>query len=180
MNSLNKFILILYIIGLTCLYVLFMLLPLNYAPYNQVIQYLNGLYGAYKWYYLTGAVLLIILNIYIIVSLFKGSGTSKLGVLKSMPDGDMYISNETIKSLVLKTVSQTKGVKDVKVFVRPGNDKMNILIKVLVIPDINIPNTIKEIQGNIRLYIESVAEIPVGEIKVVVEDIAQSTKLRFE
>ncbi|SKA81975.1 Uncharacterized conserved protein YloU, alkaline shock protein (Asp23) family [Caloramator quimbayensis] len=180
MNSLNKFILILYILGLTCLYVLFMLIPLNYVSYSQVIQYLNDLYGAYKWYYLTGTVLLIILNIYIIASLFKGSESSKLGVLKSMPEGDMYISNETIKSLVLKTVSQTKGVKDVKVFVKPGRDNMNILIKALILPDINIPNTIKQIQENIRTYIENVAEIPVGEIKVVVEDIAQSTKLRFE
>ncbi|MCX7885204.1 MAG: alkaline shock response membrane anchor protein AmaP [Caloramator sp.] len=180
MNSMNKFMLILYIIALTCLYALFLLAPLNYISYNQAIQIVNNLYGTYKWYCFAGAIVLIFLNIYFLVSFFKSSASSKLGVLKSMPQGDMYISNETIKSLVLKTVSQTRGIKDVKVFVKPGKDSMNILIKALILPDINIPNTIKEIQENIRVYIENVAEIPVGEIKVVVEDVAQSTRLRFE
>ncbi|QCX32699.1 alkaline shock response membrane anchor protein AmaP [Caloramator sp. E03] len=180
MNSLNKFLLILYIIALTCFYGLLMLMPLNYVNYNRALQFLNNLYGVYKWYYFIILLLLIIINMYFIISIFIGSRSPKIGVLKSMPEGDMYISNETIKSLVLKTIEQTKGIKDAKVFVKPGKDNMNILIKALVVPDINIPSTIKNVQENVKNYIENIAEIPVGEIKVVIEDIAQNTKLRFE
>lgn len=180
MNSSNKFFLALYIIALTLLYGFLILMPLNYINYDNSLRFLNYLYGDYKWYYFVIVLILILINIYFIFSLFSSSKGSKIGVLKNMPNGDMYISNEAIKSLVFKTIEQTKSIRDVKVFVKPGKDNMNILIKALIMPDVNIPNTIKEVQENVRNYIENVAEIPVGEIKVVIEDIAQNTKLRFE
>jgi uncharacterized alkaline shock family protein YloU len=78
----------------------------------------------------------------------------------------------------MKTLEQVNGIKENKVFIKPGTEKMNVLIKTYIMADTNIPSTVKEIQEKVRQYIEIIAEIPVGEIKVVVVDVAASTRLR--
>jgi uncharacterized alkaline shock family protein YloU len=176
----DKFLLFLYLVGTIGLFSIFVILPTGYIDEETANNVFSGMMSTSKWYYFTAAIILILIAIRFIVVLFKGSSERTFGIVKYTSDGEVNISNETIKSLVMKTINQVKGVRDSSVWIKPGEDKINILIKTLIMPDVNIPQTVKEIQENVRKYIEMIAEIPVGEVKVVILDIASGTKLRLE
>lgn len=177
MKGLDRFLFIIYFIALTCLFVFVALIPFT-SPVD--IYNLPALFVTYKWYILLGTILLILFNIRLIIMVAFPSGRKKFAVVKYTSDGEVNISNDTIKSLVTKTVSQVKAVKECKVFIRPNNEKIDILIKAMIMPDINIPQTIKKMQEDVRLYVEMTTEIPVGEVKVHVVDVASGGKLRLE
>lgn len=178
MKLVDKLLLFLYLIVLTAIFLFIIVIPTGYIPEYLVNTILEGIRSV--WYYQIAAAAFIVINIRLMASLFSGDGTQKFGVVKLTPEGEINISNDTIKSLVLRTSSQVRGVRDVKVFIRPAKDKINIYIRLLIVPDMNIPQTVKEIQESVKGYIESIAEIPVGEVKVAVMDIASGTKLRVE
>lgn len=134
-----------------------------------------------KWYTLIGGIVLILVNLRFLMSLISAQDSyDRFQIVKLTDNGEINISNETIKSLALKTISEIKGVRDPKIFIKPENDKININIKVFIMPDVNIPSVVGEIQNRVKTYIESIVEVPVGEIRVSVIDIASSTKLRLE
>lgn len=120
---------------------------------------------------------LILLGLVILFYIFKRDNKNYY-ITKFTSEGEINITYETIKSIALRAASQVRGLKEVKVYVRPSGDKLNLLIKVLILPELNIPQTTTEIQRLVKNQIESVAEIPVGDVKVVVENLVVTTKLR--
>lgn len=177
MKSVYKVSLFIYLIVLSCLYGLIAAIPFV-SGYK--LQSVYNLILDYKWYIFAVALLLILVNIKFMISAVHEGKGRKFAIVKYTEDGQVNISNDTIKSLVLKTLSQIRGVKESKVFIRPNNGKIDILVKSYVIPDVNIPETVKTIQDEIKSYIESIAEIPVGEIIVYVLDVVQSNKMHLE
>jgi uncharacterized alkaline shock family protein YloU len=180
LKSTDKFVIFLYALGLTVVFALFLAIPLHYVPMSDIIAAVSGMYTAYRWYYFAGAVLLILLNIRIMASLFYSEEGKRLGVIKYTNEGEINISNDTIKALVLKTASEVRGLREIRVMIKPGKDNINILIKVQIMPDLNIPQTVKEVQEKVKSYLEAIAEIPVGEVRVTVENLASSTKLHLK
>jgi uncharacterized alkaline shock family protein YloU len=180
MKAADKLIMVVYLVGLTCLLTIFIILPFGLVSYDFSTRLVDGVFRDYKWYYFIGAIILILLNIKLLVALFFDDNVKRMGVIKYTSEGEINISFETIKSLVIKTASEAKGVKDIKVMIKPGKDNINILLKAQIMPDINIPQTIKIVQENVKSYIETIAEIPVGEVKVMITSIVTSTKLRLD
>lgn len=178
MKSVYKVSLFVYLIVLSCLFGLIAAIPFisDYrlqSVYNFILDY--------KWYIFIIALLLILVNIKFMISAVHEGKGRKFAIVKYTEDGQVNISNDTIKSLALKTLSQIRGVKESKVYIRPNNNgKIDILVKSYVIPDVNIPETVKTIQDEIKSYIESIAEIPVGEIIVYVLDILPNNKMHLE
>ena len=180
MKSTDKFVIFLYTVGLTVAFALFLVIPLHYVTMSEINAAVSGMYAAYRWYYLAGAILLILLNIRVIATLFYSDNGERLGVIKYTNDGEINISNDTIKALVLKTASEVRGLREIRVMIKPGKDNINIMIRALIMPDLNIPQTVKEVQEKVKSYLEAIAEIPVGEVKVVVENLASGTKLHLK
>ncbi|KRQ86834.1 hypothetical protein ABG79_01325 [Caloramator mitchellensis] len=177
MNKFEKFLFTLYFVFLAFATTVALLAIKGIIPQEQ-INYYYSLTGSYIFDIIAFA--LIAINIYFVIRLLKTDTSNKAGIVKYTSDGEIVITNEAVKALVLKATSNIKGIKDIKVFVRPGKQNINIMIKMLVFPDINIPNLVKEIQQNVKSYIEMIAEIPVGEVKVLVDDIASGTMLKME
>jgi uncharacterized alkaline shock family protein YloU len=155
-------------------------LPTGYITYGTAVYVFEGIIGAYKWYYFAGAVLLLIVVIRLLIGTFTGNKSKNFGIIRSTENGEVNISYETIKSLVIKTISSVKGVKESKVLIYPGDGSIKIMVKTYIISDVNIPQAVKEIQENVKAYIEAIAEVPVGEVKVSIIDVAPTTKLRLE
>lgn len=178
MKATDRFLLMIYLLILTAVFVFAAIIPFGYISANLVETILYGLKT--EWYVSAILVVLVLVNLRFIIALVKGDRPQRFGVIKLTSAGEINISNETIRSLVLKTTGTFKGIRDTRVMVRPGKDKINIYIKLLILPDVNIPQTVKEIQESVKGYIESIAEIPVGEVRVQVMDVAAGTKLRVE
>lgn len=180
MKNSDRFLLFIYLLITICIFGVILVIPTGYITKEMVQGVFDSLFSINIWYYFIGAIVLILVALRLIISMLKGESENSLGVIKYTSEGELVISNETIKSLIMKTLEQVRGIKESKVWIKPGGDKINILVKTLIMPDINIPQTVKEIQEKTRQYIEIIAEIPVGEIKVVVVDLASSTKLRVQ
>lgn len=178
MKTVDKLFLLLYLLLLTAILVFAAFIPTGYISTDLVETIVYGLQNG--WIVSVIALILVVVNLVFMAALFRGNKVQKFGVVKLTSAGEINISNETIRSLVLKTAGQIKGVRDIKVMIRPGRDNIGIHIKVLILPDINIPQTVKEMQETVKAYVETVAEVPVGEVKVAVMDVASGTKLRVE
>jgi uncharacterized alkaline shock family protein YloU len=176
----DKILLVLYLIVTTCLFGVFLVLPWGYLSDDLIKSVLQGILFDYKWYYFAAALVLIIVNIRLFIAVISGNRTRNFGIIRSTENGEVNISYETIKSLVMKTISSVKGAKDTKVFIYPGQESIKIMIKTYIMSDINIPQTVKEIQENVKRYVEAIAEVPVGEVKVSIIDVAPVSKLRLE
>jgi uncharacterized alkaline shock family protein YloU len=181
MKNTDKFLLFIYLIAITCLAGLVILIPFGlFIPYSMAIKVVENNFYTYRWAFFALGLVFILLNVKLLIGLLIGDRTGRLGIVKYTSEGEVNISFETIKSLVLKTVSGVKGIKDVNVMVKPGKENINIFIKALILPDTNIPQTVKEVQEGVKNYIQTITEVPVGEVKVMVTDIASSSKLRVE
>jgi uncharacterized alkaline shock family protein YloU len=177
----DKVLIFVYLIALTFLIGAVIVIPFGlFMPYSLAIRTVEGSLYTYRWVYLAAGLVLILLNIKLLIGILIGDRIGRLGIVKYTSEGEVNISFDTIKSLVLKTVSGIKGIKDVNVMVKPGKENINIFIKALILPDTNIPQTVKEVQESVKNYIQIITEVPVGEVKVMVTDLASSSKLRVE
>ncbi|MCX7903958.1 MAG: alkaline shock response membrane anchor protein AmaP [Caloramator sp.] len=177
MNSLNKFVLFFYLVVISILAFIIGLMPLNIISNDFIISFVKD--TTKNLYATIFAFIVLAINLIIMLNLFKKENF-KLGVSRYTSEGELIISNEAIKSLISKSLSDIKGLKEFKVFLKPNKDKLSVLIKAIVFPDYNIPNLVFQVQTATKTYLESIAEIPVAEVKVVVDEIASNTKLRME
>lgn len=180
MKSFDRALLVLFLIAMTCIFGIFIVLPTGYISYDISASVFEGILGEYKWYSFGAALLLFIVVIRLLIAAFTGNRVKSFGIIRSTENGEVNISYETLRSLVMKTISNVKGVRDSKVLIYPCEDKVKILIKTYIISDMNIPQAVREIQENVKAYIEAIAEVPVGEVKVSIMDVAPSAKLRLE
>ncbi|EYE89743.1 hypothetical protein Q428_01485 [Fervidicella metallireducens AeB] len=176
MKTLDKFLMFVYLLVLTAFFGSIILIPFGYIPRDYVERIVNNLFETS--YFALIAAAFILLNIKLLISLVAGERRGA-GVIKYTEGGMINITNETIKSMAIKTASQSRGIRDINVMVKPGKDNIDIMIKGNIMPDINVTETVKEIQQNVKTYIETIAEIPVGEVKVIITDVAAGNKLRL-
>lgn len=180
MNSIDRFLLAIYMIVLTCVYCIFLLVPFGYPTILQSAGFVYNVFEKYQWYIFAAAILLILLNIKLVIGIITGDRVKKFGVIRSTENGEVNISNDAIKSMVIKVTSEISGIKDIKVTIKPVKDNVSIHIKTNIISEVNIPLTVKQIQENVKKYIEAMAEIPIGEVKVTIVDVLPAGKLRVQ
>lgn len=154
------------------------LLPFNVIPYDMVTGIVNEVYN--HWYYSFAGLLFLIISIMLLFSGVSGKKKETRGIVKTAEYGDIKISVDTFESLSYRVVRQLSGIKDVKISVVPEEGGILVYAKLLVLPDINIPQIVSDVQNKIKEYVENITEVSVKGIKVDVENVAQVSSLRVE
>jgi Uncharacterized protein conserved in bacteria len=176
MNLLDRIILTIYM--LLMVFVSFALIAIV-MPFNLIpMAYLNGIVETlysdpYKWYYALSGIVLLIVSLKLLLSGVRIDRRNRGGVVKPTEYGDIRVSIDTFESLALRAVKQISGIKDVKVRVDINEEDLTVYARLLVLPDINIPRTVSEVQGRIKEYIEQITEVGVKDVKVDIENVAQ-------
>lgn len=171
MNILDRIILTIYMLLMIAVSLVIIILPFNIIPVYYINMILSQL--SVNWYYCIAGIILLVISIKLLFSGVKRNGASMGGIIKPSEFGDIRISTQTFESLTLRAARQISGIKDVKVRVYMTQDGLNIYLRILVLPDINMPNIVGEVQGKIKEYVESITEIAVREVRVDVENVAQ-------
>jgi uncharacterized alkaline shock family protein YloU len=132
-------------------------------------------------------VLFLIALIFFVLSitfLFSGikSNRDKKAVSKYTNIGEIKISLNSLENIALNTVRRLSGIKESKAYVSRSGDNVSIAIKVIVMPDINIPALSEEIQSRVKKAVEDSSGISVAGVKVMVDNISAGTlfKARVE
>lgn len=120
------------------------------------------------------ALVFFVLSIMFLFSGFK-SNKDKKAVSKHTNIGEVRISLNSIENIALNASKKANGVKETKAFVKKLDDSVAVTIKIIVLPEINIPEISGDIQARVKGSVEDNAGINVKEVKVVVEGIYSST-----
>jgi Uncharacterized protein conserved in bacteria len=121
-----------------------------------------------------------VLSIMFLLSGVK-SNKDKKAVSKHTNIGEVKISLNSIENIALNASKKANGVKETKAFVRKLEDSVAVIVRIIVMPDMNIPEISADIQSKVKNTVEDNAGIEVKEVKVIVEGIYSSTiKTRTE
>ncbi len=125
------------------------------------------------------AIVLLILSI---MFLFSGIGNRKdrKAISKFSNIGEIKISITSIENIALAAAKRLNGVKETKADVNKNSEGVSIIIKTMIVPDINIPELSEDIQVKVKSLVEQTTGIKVTEVKVVVENIQTGFKTRVE
>jgi uncharacterized alkaline shock family protein YloU len=104
----------------------------------------------------------------------------KSTLLKNSELGIISVSLNTINSLTQKSVKNHQGVKDVKSLIITDEDGVRISLKLLIMPDVIIPELTENIQRNVKQYIEQHSGIFVKEVRIFIDNIFSIGKSRVE
>ncbi len=118
-----------------------------------------------------GSVLLLLALILLALGLRSKRSKESNAVLKGSEFGEVLISINALENMVLRVVQKTQGIKDVSRQVSYTPEGLVVKVIIRVMPDITMPDLIKDLQSKIKEYLEDISGIIVQEVKVVVENI---------
>ena len=108
------------------------------------------------------------------------SNKDKKAVSKHTNIGEIKISLNTIENIALAASRKLNGIRETKAYVTRFDNKVNITIKSIVLPDINIPGLSEDIQVRVKKSVEDSTGVNVNEVKVMVENVYTGYKSRVE
>ena len=77
-----------------------------------------------------------------------------------------------------RAARQIKGVKQTKIRLENGRQGMNIYLRIVVLPDLIVPELTAELQQRVRATLQETLLAEVHDIQVLVEEIAAEGKVR--
>lgn len=108
------------------------------------------------------------------------SEKDKKSVRKINNVGEIRISLNAIESIALNASKKVGGIKENKAYVTKQGDNVSVYIKTIVMPDVNIPALLEDIQVKVKKSVEETTGIAVNEVKASVENIYTGYKSRVE
>lgn len=121
----------------------------------------------------------LVLSIMFLFSGFK-SNKDKKAISKFTNIGEIKISLNSVESIALSASRKLLGVRDTKAYVTKFDDSVSILIKVVIMADINIPTLSEDIQVKVKNSVEETTGIIVNNVRVMVDNIYTGYKSRVE
>ncbi|MCX7923262.1 MAG: alkaline shock response membrane anchor protein AmaP [Clostridia bacterium] len=176
MNILLRVLLAVYAFCLTFLSITTMLIPFRKDVLERLYDYLyydvipNR--GASIGMFIVGLIFFA-LSLTFLLSGFR-SDRDKRAVSKYTNIGEIKISLNSIESIALAASKKLMGVKETKAYVFRGDGGVSIVIKTVVLPDMNIPSLSEDIQVKVKSSVEECSGIKVNEVKVLVDNISST------
>ena len=114
----------------------------------------------------------LIISIKFLLSSIKRNKSYKK--LISVNDRRNKDSDTAIENIVVSTVKDILGVKDVKVSINSHKNNINLVIKIVATSDRNVPETADDIRKYVKENIERITGIKIKEAEVIIENIITS------
>lgn len=115
------------------------------------------------------------LNVFFLTSGIKNNKSSKYMCTEN-DSGIVRISSNAIENVAHSLSKRFQGVKDAKARAYFKKDKVNIVVKLSVMPDVHVPNLCKSIQDRIKDSVEISMDLVVQEVNVSVDSVYTATQ----
>jgi len=117
-----------------------------------------------------------------LIFLFSGirKYKEKKAISRSTNIGEIKISLETIENIALAVTRKIAGIKDIKTDTSKTDEGVTIELKVVLLPDVNIPSLSEEIQKRVKQSVESTAGIIVSNVSVAIDSVYTGYRSRVE
>ncbi len=116
------------------------------------------------------ALLFFVLSLMFLLSGVK-SNKDKKAVSKHTNIGEVRISLNSIENIALNAARKVNGVRDTRAYVKRAEESVAVDIKMVVMPDMNIPAMSVDVQERVKKSVEESSGISVKEVKIIVDSI---------
>ncbi|NMA95974.1 MAG: alkaline shock response membrane anchor protein AmaP [Clostridiales bacterium] len=151
-------------------------------PYSYVESGLNMYYNdTWTLNIITGATAFFFFIIAIRLLFSRKTPRRAMGALVKHTDlGEIKVSLGTLTNLTQRAVTKFDEIKDVDSRIHFDDDGVLIGLRLMVMPDVIIPEVTQRIQDEVKLYIEQISGIHVKEVQIFIQNLAHSQSSRVE
>ncbi len=96
-------------------------------------------------------------------------------VVLSGENGNIQISYETIRQLATRTGKSVRGVQEFDTRVRESQNGVVLLVKIRVLPDIDLARMGSEVQAAVKEYVEQTTGVRIERVLVHIDEVAGSS-----
>lgn len=152
------------------------------VSFDYVQSYLEMYYSGDWIVNLITALVAAFLFIASIKLIFPSKGSKRLtgALVKNTELGEIQVSVGTLNNLAQKAVRQFDEVKDVDSNISPEIDGIGIQLKLMIMPDVIIPDVTKQVQDEVKRYIEQISGIHVKEVRIFIDNMTHPQMPRVE
>ncbi|AUG57664.1 alkaline shock response membrane anchor protein AmaP [Acetivibrio saccincola] len=182
MNIFFRILLAFYAFCLTVISLILMIVTLNKEMFINITNFLEKTVLSNK----ASVILLFIVELIFfglsLMFLLSGvrSERNRKSITRFNKIGEVKISLNTIENIALAASRRNNGVRDSKAYVKRTGENVSVHIRVVVMPDINIPALLEDIQKRVKKSVEETSGILVDDVKVFVENIYTGYRSRVE
>lgn len=180
MKILDRLIIALFSLCALALSLCIIVIPFNIPGFLSIGNITHIASRMYKNYYYTiGGIILFIASIRVIFSYFSRQDTSVGGsyLITRSEYGEIIIYSNTIVGLVQNAIEKFSGINNIKTSVNLSEGQVRIELVGDVMPGINIPEVINELQGIVKEYVENATGAKVDEVKVKTNNVSTHTRV---
>ncbi len=175
LNMFNRILLFLYSLGVMAALFVFGLVV---AGWTTPVNFLRTYLANYNQRLIIGAVIAVflIISIKFFIQSLSVANKPAQAIVRETELGQVRISVEAIENLIYRVANQINGISEIKSRVACLPEGINIFLRVILLPEVNVPQTSDEIQNKVRDYISEFAGVSVRSVKVLVDSIAAESK----
>lgn len=177
MEILKKILLIIYAFIIAIISAVLIGLPFSSKFLNKLYTFLDEkIYYSFISKLITFLIVTIffISSVYLLFSSIKKNKQS-LSVRKMTDLGELSISLASIESLAITSLKNTKGIKEIKVDTEKFGEGVNVILRLVVYPEVIVTEMTKMIQSTVKSDIETTTGIKVMKVIVKIENITSYT-----
>ena len=177
MKLFYRILLAVYAFCLTIVSLIIMLITFNRAVFDNISYYISDVilqnYTA-RFTLFIFALLFLFLNLFYLASGLSDDKDKK-AISRSTNIGEIRISLNTIENIAHAASRKLTGVRETKATVIRFDDSVSISVRVVVLPDINIPALSEDLQVKVKNSVEETSGVRVSDVKVYVDNIHTGT-----
>lgn len=143
--------------------------PLNYI--NMALATTEG-----RMISAAAAILVIALTIFVLISLLQKRPKQTSINISSSLNGQVSITIDAIKVIIMKAVKRVEGVKEILSAVKDSPEGLIITMHMMINPEHSVPEMSKNVQTAIKESLETIGGLTVAEVRVLVDDFAVAPK----
>ncbi|MCX7843263.1 MAG: alkaline shock response membrane anchor protein AmaP [Clostridia bacterium] len=181
MNIFFRVLLAIYAFILTILSFLIMVIAFKPSIFSWLSDYMQAILKTRNGPLITFIIAFIFfaLSITFLLSGVRSSKDKK-AVTKHTNIGEILISLDTLENIALAASRKLNGVRDSKAAIYKQEDGVAVTVKVVVLPEINIPLLSEDIQVKVKKALEDSSGIKVYDVRVMVDNIYSGYRSRVE
>lgn len=182
-NNIKRFLLAAYSLVLTILAITLIFASFSPDIFDSISRYISDNILSNQGYKI---ILIFVEIMFLALSLtFLLSGINedkdKKSISKFTEIGEIKISLNSLETIALTASKRLSGIKETRAYVYKAADGITIVVRAVVLSDVNIPVLSEDIQVKVKKTVEETSGIKVNEVKVIVDNIfAGYNKSRVE
>jgi uncharacterized alkaline shock family protein YloU len=183
MNSFKRFLLAIYSLILTLVAMILIFVTFSPDTFDNISEYISTtvlVNTGYKAFLFILEVLFLGVSVTFLLSGIRDDKERK-SISKFTEIGEIKISLNSIETIALAASKRLSGIKETRAYVYKSLEGVTIVVRAVVMSDVNIPTLSEDIQVRVKKTVEETSGIKVNEVKVIVDNIfAGYNKSRVE